>query len=127
MSKKNNNLVFIGGNGYVYGIYTNDGSVAWETELKPGWWKTGNSFVSLLEDDKYLYAFSYGILYRLSKENGNILMQGNEIKKLKNQAGVFSSDPDASTGGAVFISSYGGSNDGGSHTGDGGGGGGGGH
>jgi hypothetical protein len=114
----NRKFVYIGGNGYVYALLTRSGEVAWETELKPGWFKTGNNFVSLMEDGQYLYAFSYGTFYKLKKSTGEIVAKGNEIKNLKNKAGVFSVDPDASTGGAVAIGS-----DGGDGSGDGGGGG----
>jgi len=37
--------------------------MAWEGELKPGWFKTGSTFVSLLEDDEFLYALSHGKLF----------------------------------------------------------------
>jgi hypothetical protein len=85
-------MVFIGGNGFVFGIRTMDGGVAWKTELKKGWFKSGNSFVSLTEDIDYLFAFSYGILYKIDKETGCILAEGLKIKQLKQSAGVFSSN-----------------------------------
>ncbi len=97
-------LVFVGGNGFVYGISTIDGSVAWERALKSGWFKSGNPFVSLMEDNEFLYAFSYGTLFKIEKNTGAIIMTGKEIKKLRNHAGVFSADPDASTGSAMLIS-----------------------
>lgn len=119
--------VYIGGNGYVYAIHTDDGTVAWEVELKPGWFKSGSSFVSLMEDGPVLYAFAYGTFYRIRKDSGEIECIGPGIPRLKHTAGVFSVDPDASTGGSVILGSDGhdghdgGGGDGG---GDGGGGGG---
>jgi len=120
-------FVYIGGSGYIYAIYTSDGEIAWELQLKPGWLKTGNNFVSIMEDGVFLYAFSYGIFYKIRKSNGEIMCKGKEIKNLKNKAGVFSVDPDASTGGSIAIGSDGGdgSGDGGGDGGGGGGGGGG--
>jgi len=118
---KQRKIVYVGGNGFVYAIYTRDGEAAWELELKPGWFKTGNNFVSIMEDGPLLYAFAYGVFYAIKKVNGEIVCKGKEVKKLKDKAGVFSVDPDASTGGSVAVGS-----DGGDGSGDGGGDGGGG-
>ncbi len=116
-------VVFVGGAGYVYALRTSDGTVLWETALKTGWFKMGNDFVSLLEEDQVLHAFSYGKYYTLSKETGEILVEGPEVPKLKSRASVFAGDPVDSTGGMVVAGGDGG--DGGGDGGDGGGDGGG--
>jgi hypothetical protein len=90
-------MIFVGGNGYVFGIWVINGRGAWKTKLKKGWFNFGNPFVSLMEDSDYLLAFSYGILYTIEKETGHIVMESNTIKELKNHAGVFPSDSNAST------------------------------
>jgi outer membrane protein assembly factor BamB len=120
-------VVYVGGAGYVYALKTSDGTVLWETELKSGWFKFGSDFVSLLEEEKVLHAFSYGKYYAISKRTGSILVEGPEVPKLKARASVFAGDPVDSTGGMIVAGGSGGDGgeEGGGDGGDGGGDGGG--
>ncbi len=105
-------MVFVGGNGFVVGISTRTGQPVWETQLRTGWFRVGNRFVSLQEDGPLLYAFSGGTLYVLRKRDGQLLKTGAAIPKLKHHAGVFSTDPDASNAGSIAIATYDGDGDG---------------
>jgi hypothetical protein len=96
-------LVFVGGNGYVVGISTRTGQPVWETQLRTGWFRAGNRFVSLQEDGPLLYAFSGGTLFVLRKRDGRLLKTGVTIPKLKHHAGVFSVDPDSSRADSIAI------------------------
>jgi outer membrane protein assembly factor BamB len=78
-----NGLVFVGANGFVCGLSKDTGAVVWETQLKKGFLKSGASFVSLMDADDALYAFSSGRLYKINKRDGNVLFEGSKIKKLK--------------------------------------------
>ena len=51
-------IVYIGGSGYVYAIYTSDSEIVLELQLKPDWLKTGNNFVSIMSDEIFLCAFA---------------------------------------------------------------------
>lgn len=51
-------IVYIGGSGYVYAIYTSDSEIVLELQLKPDWLKTGNNFVSIMSDGIFLCAFA---------------------------------------------------------------------
>ena len=111
-------MKYIGGNGLVVAIDSDGGRVIWQTELKTGWFKLGASFVSLTEDGQFLYAFSYGKLYKLNKNSGKIILESEVVKKLKHLTGVFSSTgPDQQSIAASLYSTS--SNDGGD-SGDGG-------
>jgi outer membrane protein assembly factor BamB len=79
-----NGLVFVGANGFVCGLSKDTGAVVWETQLKKGLLKSGSSFVSLMDAEDALYAFSSGQLYKINKRDGSILFEGQKLKKLKN-------------------------------------------
>lgn len=83
--------VFVGGRGRVYALDKITGKQRWETELKEGFFKAGNALVSLLETKDRLYAFSYGTLYNLAKDDGRIEWQIH-IPHLKNSAGLMAVD-----------------------------------
>jgi len=104
MTNAHKKLVFVGGNGFVVALRTSDGSEAWRAELNPCWFKTGNQFVSLMEDQEFLYAFSYGMLFKLEKHTGVLVMKGPGIAKLKYCAAIFAVNPDAAAGGAAVAS-----------------------
>jgi outer membrane protein assembly factor BamB len=92
----NGSCLFVSGNGLVYALAASDGAVVWERELKPGWFKLGSSFVSVVERADAVYAFAYGRLYKLDKRNGEILSQGAEIGKLKHQLAVLAGSASSS-------------------------------
>lgn len=115
-------VVYVGGAGAVYALRTRDGEVLWETPLKTGWFNLGNDFVSLIEEETILHAFSYGTYYRLSKQSGRILVEGPTVPKLKHRASLFAGDPVDFSGGSVVAGDGGGDCDGdGGDGGDGGG------
>ncbi|MEM6554136.1 MAG: hypothetical protein AAF750_18620 [Planctomycetota bacterium] len=74
--------LFVGGNSCVFAIDKNDGEIAWDIQLKTGWFKTGSNFVTLSEGLDYLFAFSHGIAFCIDKHTGKILWQ-KVIKELK--------------------------------------------
>jgi outer membrane protein assembly factor BamB len=117
----NSDTIFLGGAGHVFALCRNSGDVLWETELKPGFFKMGKDFVSLLETKKGLFAFAYGTLYRIDPLRGDILWQ-KKIDKLKNSVGIISTDCYVSFG--AEIASGGDCDGGGDGSGDGGDGGG---
>ena len=90
--------VYVAGSGWIYAISTETGTIDWELELKSGWVKTGSGFVSLQEDGPFLYAFSYGIFYKINKLNGEVLIRSPEIKTLKHSAAIFAFQPHGSAG-----------------------------
>ncbi|MEM8781956.1 MAG: hypothetical protein AAGE65_03780, partial [Planctomycetota bacterium] len=77
--------------GFVYALHKHDGSVVWERELKPGFWKTGKDFVTLLEGKHFLFACAFGIVFCLRKDDGSVVWQ-NEIKKLKHDVASLAVD-----------------------------------
>jgi len=74
-------IVYIGGSGYAYAMYTSNGEIAWELQLKLGWLKTGNNFVNIMSDGIFLCAFAYGIFYKLKNPTAQLCAKE---KKLKN-------------------------------------------
>lgn len=87
-----NKLVYVGGDGYVHAFDRNSGELVWETELKKGFFVSGSSFVSLVEAQDGIFAFSYGKMYKLDKGTGEKLFEGPEIKRLKNSVCMISVD-----------------------------------
>lgn len=83
--------IFIGGRGHVYTLDKLTGSKIWEVELKKGFFKMGNDVVSLMESSDCVYAFSYGTLFRMKKENGEIEWQ-TYIRDLKHSVGLLAVD-----------------------------------
>ncbi len=83
--------IFVGGRGRVYALDKLSGRQIWEVLLKDGFFKTGNDLVSLLETSDRLYAFSYGTLYRLKKETGDIEWKAH-IPHLKHHVGLIAVD-----------------------------------
>jgi len=83
--------VFVGGRGRVYALDKTTGQLIWEVELKGGFFKMGNDLVSLLETVDRVYAFSYGTLYRMKKDTGEIEWK-THIPHLKHHAGLLAVD-----------------------------------
>lgn len=81
-TKGNSPYLFLGGRGRAYALDKLNGSIAWEVQLKTGFFKTGSDFVTLSEGVDFLYAFTYGIAFCLDKYTGKVLWQ-KPIKELK--------------------------------------------
>lgn len=83
--------IFIGGRGRIFALDKMTGNTLWEVQLKDGFLKVGNDLVSLLETRDRLYAFSYGTLYRIKKDTGEIEWK-TYIPYLKHHAGLLAVD-----------------------------------
>jgi outer membrane protein assembly factor BamB len=100
-ARKDSRVLYVGGQGCVYALRAEDGSVLWERELKKGgWFKVVLPFLSLVEDKDVLYAFTGGRLFVLDKNTGKVLVEGEEIKKMKYVPAVLAGD---SAGAAAAI------------------------
>lgn len=74
------NPLIIGSNGHVAAIDVMDGRELWRTKLQTGVFSTTTrSDVSVLVQDKFVFAGSCGHLFCLDLENGSILWH-NELK-----------------------------------------------
>jgi outer membrane protein assembly factor BamB len=65
------NIVYVGVKAHVVAIDQNDGRILWQTKLKKG--VSGHRFVTLLLQDRRVYAHSYGELFCLDAETGRVL------------------------------------------------------
>ncbi|MEM9914664.1 MAG: hypothetical protein AAF911_06870 [Planctomycetota bacterium] len=74
--------LFVGGRSRVFALDKASGTIIWEVELKSGWFKTGNDFVTLSEGLDRLFAFTHGIAFCLDKYSGAIIWDQpiNELK-----------------------------------------------
>ena len=117
--------LFIGGRGRIYALDKMSGQTVWQVELKKGWFRSGNDFVTLAEGADHLFAFSCGIAFCIEKWTGNLLWQ-SEIKRLRNHIASLAVDAtllgtlSASTGAdaAVLADADGDDGDGGDGGGD---------
>ena len=87
----NSPYLFLAGRGRVYALDKLQGTIVWETHLKPGFFKTDKDFVTLSEGLDFLYAFSYGIAFCIDKYTGKVLWQ-TEIKHLKHEVASLAVD-----------------------------------
>ncbi len=83
--------LYLGGRGRVVALDKRTGDEVWTTDLKVGWFRLGNSFVTLVEGVDHLYAFAYGIAYCLTKNEGLVVWQ-HKVKELKNSLASLSVD-----------------------------------
>jgi outer membrane protein assembly factor BamB len=87
----NSPYLFVGGNSRVFALDKSTGGIAWDIQLKSGWFKTGKDFVTLSEGVDYLFAFSHGIAFCLDKESGTTIWQ-REISELKHHVASLAVD-----------------------------------
>lgn len=68
------NIIYVGVKGHVAAIDKNDGRTLWQTKLK-GAAMNGHRFVTLLVQERRVYAHTYGELFCLDAETGRVLWQ----------------------------------------------------
>lgn len=100
--KAQDQTIYVGGRGRVYSLDTGSGEQHWETLLKSGFFKLGNGLVTLLEKEDALFAFSYGTLYRLDKEDGKIVWE-KHLPDMKHYAGLMIAGNDGGQSAAIAI------------------------
>ena len=90
-NQPNSPYLFIGGNSTAYALDKITGKIVWEKQLKTGFFKTGNDFVTLSEGLDFLYAFTHGIAFCLDKYTGKIVWQ-TTIRHLKHDTASMAVD-----------------------------------
>jgi outer membrane protein assembly factor BamB len=73
--------LFVGLKGHVIAFSKHDGTQLWKTELKPGGFVVGDSFVTVLADGERIYAHTFGQLFCLNSGTGEQLWT-NELSGL---------------------------------------------
>lgn len=73
-------IIYVGVKAHVAAISKIDGSILWQTKLKSGA-TSGDRFVTLLVEDGHVYAHTYGELYCLDADTGEVRWK-NELDGL---------------------------------------------
>src|SRR3954470_10840279 len=74
-------ILYVGVRGYVTAVDKKSGETLWHTKLKTSFAVSGEGFVTLLVEDGRVFAHTYGRLFCLETESGDILWE-NELQGL---------------------------------------------